>query len=450
MHNRQAFAEFSPDLNVELVTELDLQAVYNAMIKLGQDFTIPELAERVTAQGGLALVRDIKTAHIRYAVDKDFTNEKVKKYANVVEKLGRLHHIRSLLKAAAETLDEDQKSLANVDDETLVSKVVNELVDIQYNRATQKGFRTYDYFLNEYKKRLRKILKGETSEERIPTGFRTFDISTGGGLPIGLTVIGGLPGSGKTQWGWQATINLAKYLRDNHIDGVCAVNSVEMSGEALASRGVLSGAEIDSVELRKGTYHNDEAALRRIIEELSAQKALPIFIDDSDFLSSQMIASRVSGLRARFKNVKLVLIDFAEIVSDKGDNQEQRVASVFVNAKALAKRLNCPVILLSQLSRQVDQTGTRVPNIRHLRYSGMAEAISDMILLIYNPNYYMKSGVKLTPHPQMPPVDNVAYIIVGKHRDGATGFLPMQWIAEYTKWGDLGDNSNLKSYDDEE
>jgi replicative DNA helicase len=68
----------------------------------------------------------------------------------------------------------------------------------------------------------------------------------------------------------------------------------------------------------------------------------------------------------------------------------------------------------------------------------MAEATADMIILIYPPMYYVSQGIKIVPHPQMPPVAGTSYIIVAKHRDGPIGFIPMSWIDKYARWGDLG------------
>jgi len=449
IHNRKAFSMMSGDLNEDLITEPDLQAVYEAMLSGGNRFTLPEIASQVEGHGGLPLIRDIRTAYRRYGLDKDFSVRDVSKYVQAVEKLGRMHHVRTLLSTAVDTLDDKkQKNLLGLKDDEIVASVVNELVSTQYGSAVHKGFKSYDYFLDEFKVRLDLILSGKPSGDRLPTGFRSLDRELGGGLPSpGLTVIAGPPGSGKTQLAWTTILNIANRLVEKHKTGICAINSAEMTGQSLASRAVLSAAGVDSTLFRTGGYNDDAAVIRAIKRELRRQRGLPIFIDDSDLLTSNIISARVSGLRALYKDVVIVVTDFAEIISDKGENTEQRVSSVFVNAKALAKRLNCAVVLLSQVSRAVENSGTRVPSMRHLRYSGMAEAIADLVILIYNPSYYINSGIKLTPHPQMPPKDDIAYLIVGKHREGATGFLPMQWSATFAKWSSLR-QAKMTAYQD--
>jgi len=437
IHNRGLFDLLSSELSSEFFTEPELYAVYETMIAKGAQFTVPELGVAVQGQGGLALIKDIGNSYKRYGVDKDFSENDTRKYAQAVDRMGRLHNIRVLLKAASEDLDEDKLGDEEKDEE-LVAGLINNLVGTQYQRESQKGFQPFDQYLGQFQERLTNILAGNPAEDRLESGFTSFDGATGGGYPVGLTVLGGMPGSGKTQWAWQSVINIASRIRDNEEVGICAVNSVEMTGAALASRSVLASAGIDSVALRLGKYNDDEAAIKSINRELRRQKGLPILIDESDYLTSNMISARVSGLKARFKNVVIVVTDFAEIVSDPGESQELRVAKVFVSAKALGKRLKCPVMLLTQLNRAVELTNTRVPSMRSIRYSGMAEAIADMIVLIYNPQYYITAGVKLTTHPQMPPVDGRAYLIVGKNREGAVGFLPMGWAPTFARWSDLG------------
>lgn len=445
IHNRQAFSQLGPDLNEDLFTEPDLQAAYDAMIRSGEKFTVPEVASMIEEHGGLSLMRDIRTSYRRYGLNKDFTVQEVEKYAKAVEKLGRLHHIRTLLKTSMDVLDDDkQRNLLGLKDDEVISKLIDGLVGEQYGRR-RSGFQHYDVYLSQLKTRFRHILAGEPPLDRMQTHMRSFDKATGGGLPVpGLTVVAGQPGSGKTQLAWQWVLDKASHLRADSLPGICAVNSAEMTGLSLASRAVLSGAGIDSSLFRTGGYNTDKQALHNIARELRRQAGLPIYIDDSEFLTSNIISSRVSGLKALYKDVVLVITDFAELVRDPGESQEQRVASVFLNAKALSKRLNCAVVLLSQVNKAVELSGTRVPSMKNLRYTDMAAAIADLIVLIYNPNMYIDSGVKITPHPDMPPRPGTAYLVIGKHREGEIGILSMGWEPVFTRWGDLGPKTLLK------
>ncbi len=444
IRNRSSFEKLAGELTPDAFTEPKLRTVFDAMLKLGPEFSVPELANEVDAVGGISLVRDLANSHRRYGTDKAYPIEQVRKYAQAVDRLGRQHQMEVVLQEGWKQVK--QAKGLKFKDEEFVGALVQTLVELQHSSTDRRGFRTYDWYMGRWSRTLKRTMEGLPPEDRLPTGFRSFDRATGGGLPEGLVVIGGLPGSGKTQVALEIGVYNGMRLRDNGLPGTIGLNSAEMSGESLISRSILSAAEIDSAKLRQGGYKNDPEALERIKDQIRRHRGIPLMIDDSDFLTSNIIAARVSGLKAAFGKVVLVITDFAELIHDKGDSIENRVATVFINAKALAKRLRCTVILLSQLSRSVEASGTRVPSMRHLRYSGMAEAVADMILLIYNPNAYIESGIKITNHPDMPPMPDTSYLILAKNREGPVGFMPMGWIGRYARWFDLSTKTQLKTY----
>lgn len=445
LRNRKAYAELSYQVQPESFTEPDLRSIFDAMQTSGDRVTIPELASAVEGQGGHALISDVLGCWKRYKVDRTFPSNDIERYARVVERSGRFHQINTVLEESMKVMGSQKFSKLNTTE--FVSDTVSRLVDIEFKSADQQGFREFDYYASKFVNQLGYILRGEQPVDRTPVHMRTFDVAMGGGLPSDLIILGGQPGSGKTQLAWQWAIDVAKSLRDNEEVGVVAVNSAEMLGVSLASRAVLSAAGIDSALLRSGGYNQDKEAIRRIRDELLRLKGLPLFVDDSSYLTSNIISARVSALRARYRKVVLVVTDFAELINDKGESVEQRVARVFINAKALSKTLGIPVILLSQLSRKADATGTHVPSYRDLRYSGMAEAVGGCIILIYSPTQYLLQGLKITPHPEMPPVSGTAYLLVPKNRDGPVGFIQMGWLAKFARWSDMGSkHKQMKSY----
>jgi len=441
IRNRENFVRLAPELNQDVITENDLQAVYANMLELGEQFTVPELAEKVQGYGGLALLRDIRNCHVRYGVSKEFSFKETLRYAKAVEKLGRLHQLKTLFRAAYQTLEdkEAKNALLKLNDEQFMASVIRDVVDHQYNRKSSRGFKHYNTFLDEYTQRLQRILKGGPPEDRLMTGFDQFDRATGGGLPYpGFTILAAPPAAGKTQFALQVAVRVAMRLRDNHLPGVVAINSGEMLGVDLVSRAILAEAEINSVLLRTGGYKNDKTSIRRVVKALREHRNLPIFIDDSDLLVASTISSRASGLKAQYGSVVLLVTDFLELVSSGGgddENPERQVAKAMITHKALSKRLSCAVIGIAHIGRQVELSGTRVPSVRQIRYSGMAEQIADLIDLLYLPMEYVNNGIKITPHPNMPPKEGIGYHILGKHRNGPTGFFALPWQSAYAKWG---------------
>jgi len=404
------------------------------MVSLDGQFTIPELAAEV---GNPALVRDIAKLNQRLDLPSKPAFKSVLRIARKVDKLGQLHQLQTLLVETQKRLENsgDTAKLLKLDTTEVVGRLVNDIATIQ-SAGDSLGFKAYDYYLRQYKSALSALFKGGELVDRMPSGWRTFDRATGG-LPNGVTIIAGMPGSGKTQLALQLALNRARQLRDKQAKGIVAINSIEMSGVDLVARAILSEARLDSTVLRSGGYTQDKDARHRIVAAIEEQGGLPILIDDSDFLTSNIIAVRVSGLKARFQDVVLIVSDFLELIRDKGESAEQRVSNAILNAKSLGKRFSCPVVMISQISRQVELTGPRVPSIRHLRMSGMIEAIADLVLLNYYPFYYLENGIKITPHKDMPPIEGIVYEIIGKNRNGPVGFFRMGWQAKFTRWFDV-------------
>lgn len=445
MANRRAFKQLAPQLSNESFTEPDLRAMYDGMVETGDQFTVTELAEACNAHGGMALVRDVRTTLQRFEQEIP-TVKQTAKWAAAVDKLGRIIQLRALFTAALKTfgdvpngaMDEAQtKHLLKLDDDEYVGKLMSKLVETQYeNKRDAQGYRPFDYYLVLYKDKLRRMLKGEIDEDRLATGWGTFNQATGGGLPKGLVVLAGLPGSGKTQWLLQLLVDVAATIRDTGGSGVCAMNSLEMPGIQLIGRTILSEAGLDSAALRTGEYNSDKDALLRLAKALRRQEGLPLVIDDSSGLTSSTISTRVGGLLGKYSDVVLLGLDFAELMGGKEQNQEQKVANVFINCKAIAKRYNSTVVLVSHLNRQTEMTGSKIPGMNNIRYSRMAEATADLIDLVYNPQYYLDQGIKLVDSKSMPPKEGVAYHIIAKHRDGPTGFMALGWDAPTTRWHD--------------
>jgi len=217
------------------------------------------------------------------------------------------------------------------------------------------------------------------------TGFPSLDDVLGGGLrPRRLYVLGARPAMGKTLFAWAIAKNVAEGLKEKNDGGVVAFVSLEMSSEELAMRAASSGALVENRDLMAGMV-KDPAVKERWLAELREIGRLPIRVDDTDSLTSSMIRFRVEMLDALSK-VEFVVIDFAELVGDKGEAEELRVSGIFRAAKSLAKGLNIPVMLLSQLSREVDKTENKLPALRHLRYAGSAEATADYVMFCMPPD----------------------------------------------------------------
>lgn len=269
----------------------------------------------------------------------------------------------------------------------------------------------------------------------IGTGFETLDPVLGGGLrPRMLYVFGARPGMCKTAFSWAICENIAKEMLQTGQDGCVAVMSLEMSMDELVVRGANSIAGIENRELMAGAVRGkiDQQRWYQSFDDLCK---LPIRIDDTYGLTSAAIRFRVSMLDA-VEKVRFLVIDFAEMVGDESEGEELRVSGIFKSAKALAKDLNIPVMLLSQLSREVERSENKVPNLRHLRYGGSAEAIADYAMFAYDPYKYHEMGESIVPADGTTCDAKTWYLLVEKARYGKPGFVPFRFDRPFLRWYD--------------
>lgn len=212
----------------------------------------------------------------------------------------------------------------------------------------------------------------------IETGWGIFDQHTGGLPAVGITIVGGSPGSGKTEFAKTIARSFVKKYKDKTV----AIFSLEMMCEELSGRFKLKGT-------------NDEDYKR-------------IIMDDTPFMKTDMVVSRA----ATVENLGLVLIDFADLLV-MGKRDEAEYSSMYMYLMQAAKQLLCPIVILAQFSRNYSGG---IPRPFHLYYTGLAEALGWSIFTLYNPNtdYFADSEDKEI----LPPIPGYAYICCWKQRGG--------------------------------
>ena len=333
---------------------------------------------------------------------------------------------------------ESLKRGASVD--KLISDLVTGLVGT-YDTRTSKGFRSWEDVVEDVVAGFVSTGKGIV-KNKTPTGFPALDDFLGGGLPNALTTIGGLPGMGKTQLMLEMEVNVAEALRDKvkrskgkFNPGVVLFVSAEMSIDELLERAAQTRA---GVEIKKNMPKEDVRTLSRWARR---NASLPLMTDDSDILNTKLIYSRCEAMFAKYGCIRMIGMDFAELLCEDEDggregNREQQIGMVYIRSMILAKRYKCPVVLISHLNRTAEESKSKVPSMKHLRYSRMAEAMSDLVLLIYYPYWYIETGKSVATPTTMPASPGTSYIIVDKHRRGPTGVHAMGWQGNITRWSD--------------
>jgi len=192
-------------------------------------------------------------------------------------------------------------------------------------------------------------------------------------------------------------------------------------------------------KLREGNLDQDEfKLLHEAVEKLSE---MPIYIDDTPAINIFELRAKCRRLKQNH-NISLVVIDYLQLMSagdkTKRGNREQEISSISRALKGMAKELKVPVIALSQLSRAVEtRGGDKRPQLSDLRESGAIEQDADIVTFIYRPDYYELADGNETP-------DNLAEIIISKHRNGSLGSVNLRFLKEYVKFVD-DDSSGFKN-----
>ncbi len=257
----------------------------------------------------------------------------------------------------------------------------------------------------------------------VPTGFTDLDELTSGFQPSDLVIVAARPSMGKTS----LVLNIAQHV-GTRTGLTVGVFSLEMSKEQLFLRMLTAEARIDAHRLRGGFLgERDWDRLSRAIGTLSEAK---IFIDDSPSIGVLEMRAKCRRLAAEH-GLNLVIVDYIQLMQGRGrfDNRTLELASISRSLKGLAKELNVPLVVLSQLSRAPESRSDHRPQLSDLRESGALEQDADVVVFIYRPDQY---GDKVAPDAQ-----GMAEIIVGKQRNGPTGLIRLAFIREFTRFENL-------------
>jgi replicative DNA helicase len=259
----------------------------------------------------------------------------------------------------------------------------------------------------------------------VPTGFTDLDELTSGLQPSDLIIVAARPSMGKTS----LALNMAQHV-GTKTDMTVGVFSLEMSKEQLFLRLLTAEARIDARRLRGGFLgERDWGRLSQAIGTLSDSK---IFIDDTPSIGVLEMRAKCRRLKSEH-GLHLVVIDYIQLMQGRGrfENRTLELASISRSMKGLAKELNVPIVVLSQLSRAPESRADHRPQLSDLRESGALEQDADVVLFIYREDLYAEKG-QAAPDNQ-----GVAELIIGKQRNGPTGVVRLAFVREFTRFENL-------------
>jgi replicative DNA helicase len=258
------------------------------------------------------------------------------------------------------------------------------------------------------------------------TGFDDLDLATGGFQDSDLIVIAGRPSMGKTAFALDILKNSARELKNNNKIGLFF--SLEMSGEQVSLRMFSSTLGINNERFRFGTLKADD--IKKINDDSSEfeENMSNIYFCDNMEYSVQGIYTACHSTKATVgKEIGLIVIDYLQLIETEGKNRVEDISKITRGLKKMAKNFNCPVVVLSQLNRSVEQRPDKRPELSDLRESGSIEQDADLVLFLYRDEYY---------HPESEKKD-IAEVLIKKQRNGSIGTVELLFRKEMTTFKNL-------------
>jgi len=335
-------------------------------------------------------------------------------YANIVKEKSML---RELASACGEILHEACDEAGDVGDkldtaekrifEVTEKKIVGSVVPVK-NLITE-AFENIE------------ARKGGDGVTGVSTGFLELDQMLCGLQKGEMIIVAGRPSMGKTSF----ALNIAENIGVKEALPV-VIFSLEMGKHQLVERILCSHSGIDSQAVRKGMLSTDDMAkLTQAGGELFEK---PIFIDDTPGLTPLMIRAKCRRLKSQH-DVQAIFIDYMQLMSLGGrvESRQQEISTISRYLKSLARELDVPVVVLSQLNRGAEGREGHRPKMSDLRESGSIEQDADVIILLHREDYYQRGNPEWEEN-------NTAEVIIAKQRNGPTGIVELMFDGRTTRF----------------
>lgn len=445
MLKNDAFDSIAETLSDSDFYSKDHQLIFNAMHRLaaeGQPFDPITLSEFLQNNNELGAIGGAE-----YLVDLAHgtpSSANIKAYTQIVLERSI---VRQLIGAASEMVRKGYNPLG-WDSSKLLAEAESRLQEIIENRPKKGGFKEVNSLIKEAVERLDELFKNDTDITGLSTGFSDLDSMTSGWQKSDLVIIAGRPSMGKTAF----AMNMVEHAT-LHQDRPVLVFSLEMPASSLIMRMLSSVGKIDATRMRSGNLVEDDWP--RLSSAAQRLKDRPLFIDDSAGITpiemrsriKQFTRERVDQLRQKWQGEHgadtppdiedlyeqaqpgMIMVDYLQLMNgtNSAEGRVQEISQISRELKGLAREYNCPVIALSQLSRNVEQRPNKRPVNADLRESGAIEQDADVIAFIYRDEVYNEDS----------PDKGTAEIIIGKQRNGPIGTCRLIFMGKYTRFENL-------------
>ena len=342
-------------------------------------------------------------------------------YANLVKDQSIDRNLKKVLQEIIKTSDDPKGKTSD----EILSEAEAKIFELSENRTKDDSLKKIEEYVGPTLDRLEELSKKQGELIGISSGFKAVDGVTQGLQKEDLIVIAGRPSMGKTSLAMNIAENVAK-----DEDGCVLVFSLEMSSESLTSRMLASMAGISQQSFKSANLTDRQ--WEKTIQQAKKLENMDIHIDDKPYISPMEIRAKARRLAKKHRNnggVKLIVIDYIQLMQMPGrtENRVNELSDISRSLKYLAKEVNAPVIVLSQLNRAVEQRPNKRPQMADLRDSGAIEQDADLIFMLYRDYLYTNDE----------DWKNVVELRLVKHRNGPTKDILLSFRDELTRFGDL-------------
>ncbi|KAF8818929.1 replicative DNA helicase [Rickettsia endosymbiont of Cardiosporidium cionae] len=363
---------------------------------------------------------------------------------------------RSLISVGEEIVNDAYNS--TLEDSALdqLAKAENVLYNLASTGTNFKQLQSIDVAVNKALDNITKAMSDSKHISGISTGFAVLDAILSGFHDSDLIVLAGRPGMGKTSFALNLALNACKELvqdtqdtQDSALPSVVFF-SLEMSLIQIATKILSISTQINSDNLRNGKIN--ESDFNILTKSSVGIRDTPFFIDDTGSLSINSLRAKVKKFKRQY-NLRFLVIDYLQLMQSNTSYNSRvlEISDITQGLKAIAKDLSIPIIVLSQLSRSVEQRQDKRPMLSDLRDSGAIEQDADVVLFIYRECYYNKNisepNCSTEDHEKwldkMEKYHNTAEIIIAKHRNGAVGSVNLLYQPEFSTFYNYKDSKKI-------
>jgi replicative DNA helicase len=339
-----------------------------------------------------------------------------------IEKVREKHLLRELIKAATGAVEQAYQFSGGLAE--FVDKVEQELFKVTQDRVSDSA-QEIGEAIKDANTVIAKLLMKKGELTGITSGFKDLDAMTFGFQRQEMIVIAARPSMGKTSFALNIAEAAAMPKNNKAEPAPVLIFSLEMSSSQLALRMLCSRSRVNMKLLRDGLVSRDGHEINALGQAAEEFKKAPILIDDSSNLTIMEMRAKARRIYARRK-LGMIIVDYLQLCSgsDSSTPREQQVAEVSRGLKAMAKELDVPVLVLSQLNRSSEKEN-RAPRLSDLRESGSIEQDADVVLMLSRPK---------DADEKFQTAANAADLIVAKQRNGPVGDLKLTFLQEITRF----------------